>query len=96
MTNADRNLQDVVLEELNDSRSELNQATAASETELEAEFKRAAAERGVEPSVLREQMAKAGGIEALRDEMRLARTVDLLIASAKVLPSGMPVTVEAK
>jgi len=36
MANADRNLQDVVLEELNDSRSELNQATAASETELEA------------------------------------------------------------
>jgi trigger factor len=67
-----------------------------SETELEAEFKRAAAERGVEASVLREQMAKAGGIEALRDEMRLARAVDLLIASAKVLPSGMPVQVEAK
>jgi trigger factor len=65
-----------------------------SETELESEFKRAAAERGVEPAVLREQMAKAGGIEALRDEMRLAKAVDLLIASAKVLPSGMPV--EAK
>jgi trigger factor len=65
-----------------------------SETELEAEFKRAAAERGVEPSVLREQMSRAGGIEALRDEMRLARTVDLLIASAKVLPSGMPVEVK--
>ena len=67
-----------------------------SDTELEAEFKRAAAERGVEPAVLREQMAKAGGIDALRDEMRLAKAVDLLIASAKVLPSGMPVTVEAK
>lgn len=65
-----------------------------SETELEAEFKRAAAERGVEPSVLREQMAKAGGIEALRDEMRLAKAADLLIASAKVLPSGMPVEVK--
>jgi trigger factor len=64
---------------------------AISETELEAEFKRAAAQRGVEPAVLREQMAKAGGIESLRDEMRLARAVDLLIASAKVLPSGMPV-----
>ena len=36
MANADRNLQDVVSQELNDSRSELNQATAASETELEA------------------------------------------------------------
>lgn len=67
-----------------------------SETELEAEFKRAAAERGVEAAVLREQMAKSGGIEALRDEMRLARAVDLLIGSAKVLPSGMPVPVEAK
>src|SRR5215470_16958782 len=65
-----------------------------SETELETEFKRAAAERGVEPSVLREQMAKAGGIEALRDEMRLAKAADLLIASAKVLPSGMPVEVK--
>lgn len=65
-----------------------------SETELEAEFKRAAAERGVEPATLREQMAKAGGIEALRDEMRLAKAADLLIASAKVLPSGMPVEVK--
>jgi hypothetical protein len=36
MANADRNLHDVVSQELNDSRSELNQATAASETELEA------------------------------------------------------------
>jgi hypothetical protein len=36
MANVDRNLQDVVSEELNDSRSELNQATAAAETELEA------------------------------------------------------------
>jgi trigger factor len=65
-----------------------------SETELEAEFKRAAAERGVEVAVLREQMAKAGGIDALRDEMRLAKAVDLLIASSKVLPSGMPVEVK--
>ena len=65
-----------------------------SETELEAEFKRAAAERGVEPSELREQMTKGGGLEALRDEMRLARVVDLLIAGAKVLPSGMPVEVK--
>jgi trigger factor len=64
-----------------------------SETELEAEFRRAAAERGVEPAALREQMTKAGGLEALRDEMRLARVVDLLIAGAKVLPSGMPVEV---
>ena len=36
MANADRNLQDVVPQELNDSRSELNQAIAAPETELEA------------------------------------------------------------
>ena len=36
MANADRNLQDVVPQELSDSRSELNQATAAPETELEA------------------------------------------------------------
>ena len=64
------------------------------ETELEAEFKRAAAQRGVEPAGLREQMAKTGGIEALRDEMRLAKAVDLLIDGAKVLPSGMPVEVE--
>ena len=58
------------------------------DTELEAEFKRAAAQRGVEPAALREQMAKAGGIEALRDEMRLGKAADLLIAGAKVLPSG--------
>ena len=58
------------------------------DTELEAEFKRAAAQRGVEPAALREQMAKAGGIDALRDEMRLGKAVDLLIAGAKVLPSG--------
>jgi trigger factor len=64
---------------------------SVSETELEAEFKRAAQERGVEPSALREQMARAGGLEALRDEIRLSKAVDLLIASAKVLPSGMPV-----
>ncbi|MGE5414751.1 MAG: trigger factor [Syntrophomonadaceae bacterium] len=70
------------------------EAIQVSETELEAEFKRAAAERGVEPAVLREQMAKAGGIEPLRDEMRLAKAADLLIASAKVLPSGMPVEVK--
>jgi len=67
---------------------------AISETELEAEFKRAAAARGVEPAALREEMVKAGGIDSLRDEMRLARVVDLLIASAKVLPSGMPVEVK--
>ena len=67
---------------------------SVSETELEAEFKRAAQERGVEPSALREQMAGAGGLEALRDEMRLSKAVDLLIASAKVLPSGMPVEVK--
>jgi trigger factor len=65
-----------------------------SDTELEAEFKRAAAQRGVEPAVLREQMTKSGGIEALRDEMRMAKAADLLIASAKVLPSGMPVEVK--
>jgi trigger factor len=64
------------------------------DTELEAEFKRAAAVRGVEPSALREEMARAGGIEALRDELRLGKAADLLIAGAKVLPSGMPVEVK--
>ncbi len=57
-----------------------------SETELEAEFKRAAARRGVDPAELRERMARSDGLEALRDEMRLARAVDVLISSAKVLP----------
>jgi len=56
------------------------------DTELEAEFRRAAARRGVDPAQLREQMAKGDGLEALRDEMRLARTIDLLIGAAKVLP----------
>jgi trigger factor len=65
-----------------------------SETELEAEFKRAAARRGVEPGELREQMAKGDGLEALRDEMRLARTIDLLVSKAAVLPSEEPKTVE--
>jgi trigger factor len=58
------------------------------DSELDVEIRRAAAERGVEPVTLREQMAKVGGIDALRDEMRLAKAVDLLIASAKVLPSA--------
>ncbi len=56
---------------------------SVTDTELEAEFKRAAAQRGVEPAALREQMAKAGGIDALRDEMRLAKAVDLLIAGGQ-------------
>lgn len=61
---------------------------AVTDTELEAEFKRAAARRGVDSAELREQMAKGDGLEALRDEMRLARTLDLLISAATVLPSG--------
>lgn len=65
-----------------------------SETELEAEFKRAAGRRGVDPATLREQMVKADGIEALRDEMRLAKALDRLISSARVLPSGEPVEVK--
>src|SRR5215813_1991099 len=36
MANADRSFQDVVSPELNDSSSELNQATVAAETKLEA------------------------------------------------------------
>jgi len=70
------------------------EGVTVTDTELEAEFKRAAAQRGVDPATLREQMASAGGIEALRDEMRLSKTVDLLIDAAKVLPSGMPVEVK--
>jgi len=70
------------------------EGVTVTDTELEAEFKRAAAQRGVDPATLREQMASAGGIEALRDEMRLSKTVDLLIDAAKVLPSGMPVQVK--
>jgi trigger factor len=66
---------------------------AVSDTELDAEFKRAAARRGADPGQLREQMARADGIEALRDEMRLSRAMDRLIASATVLPSGEPVEV---
>ncbi len=57
------------------------------DTELEAEFMRAAVRRGVDPAELREQMAKGDGLDALRDEMRLARAIDLLIAQATVLPS---------
>ncbi len=61
-----------------------------SDTEVEADFKRAAARRGVDPAALREQMAKNNGLEALRDEIRLSKAVDVLISSAKVLPSGVP------
>jgi trigger factor len=61
------------------------------ETELVAEIKRAAARRGVETSELRERLAKNDGLEALRDEMRLSRALDLLISSARVLPSMEPV-----
>jgi trigger factor len=63
---------------------------AITDTELEAEIKRAAARRGVETSELRERLAKNDGLEALRDEMRLSRTLDLLISSARVLPSMEP------
>jgi len=57
-----------------------------SDTEVEAEFKRAAARRGADPAALREQMAKNDGLEALRDEIRLSKAVDLLIASASLQP----------
>jgi trigger factor len=57
------------------------------DTELEVEFKREAARRGVEPGALREEMAKHEGLEALRDEIRMAKALDLLISSAQVLPS---------
>jgi trigger factor len=60
------------------------------ETELDAEITRAAARRGVEASELRAQLAKNDGLDALRDEMRLSRTLDLLISSARVLPSMEP------
>jgi trigger factor len=65
-----------------------------SDTEVEAEFKRTAARQGVDPAALRERMAKTDGLEALRDELRLARAVDVLISSAKLLPSGQPVEVK--
>jgi trigger factor len=60
------------------------------DTELDAEVKRAAARRGVEVSELRERLAKGDGLEALRDEMRLSRALDLLISTARVLPSMEP------
>jgi hypothetical protein len=53
-----------------------------------------AARRGVDPAALREEMARHDGLEALRDEMRLSRALDLLIASAKVLPSMEPMEVK--
>jgi trigger factor len=63
---------------------------AVTDTELDAEVKRAAVRRGVEHSELRERLAKGDGLEALRDEMRLSRTLDLLISTARVLPSMEP------
>jgi trigger factor len=64
------------------------ESIAVSDTEVEAEFKRAAARRGADPAALREQMAKNDGLEALRDEIRLSKAVDILISAARVLPSG--------
>ena len=64
---------------------------SVTDTELDAEVKRAALRRGVEASALREQLAKNDGLDALRDEMRLSRALDLLISSARVLPSMEPV-----
>jgi trigger factor len=58
-----------------------------SETEVEAEFKRAAARRGVDPANLREQMAKADGLRALRDEIRLSKTLDMMIDKAVLTPA---------
>ena len=70
------------------------ESIAVSDTEVEAEFKRAAARRGADPAALREQMAKNDGLEALRDEIRLSKAVDILISAARVLPSSEPM--EAK
>ncbi|HEX7252324.1 MAG TPA: hypothetical protein VF376_05530, partial [Thermoanaerobaculia bacterium] len=64
------------------------------DTEVEAEFKRTAQRRGLDPAALREEMAKHDGLETLRDEMRLAKALDLLISSAQVLPSMEPVEVK--
>ena len=64
------------------------------DTEVEAEFKRTAQRRGVDPAALREELAKHDGLETLRDEMRLAKALDLLISSAQVLPSMEPVEVK--
>jgi trigger factor len=64
------------------------------DTELEAEFKRTAARRGEDPAALRQRLVQAGGLESLRDEMRLSKVVDLLISGAQVLPSGEPVEVK--
>lgn len=71
------------------------EGVTVTETELEAEFKRAAARRGIEPAALREEMVKAGGLEALRDELRLSQALDRLIAAARVLPSGEAVEVKS-
>ncbi len=64
------------------------------DTELEAEFKRTAARRGEDPAALRRRLVEAGGLESLRDEMRLSKVVDLLISTAQVLPSGEPAAVD--
>jgi len=66
-----------------------------SDTELEAEFRRTASRRGEDPAALRKRLVESGGLEALRDEMRLSKVVDLLISAARVLPSGEPVEVKA-
>ena len=64
------------------------------DTELESEFRRTASRRGEDPAALRRRLVESGGLEALRDEMRLSKVVDLLISAARVLPSGEPVEVK--
>jgi hypothetical protein len=41
----------------------------------------------VDPAALREQMAKADGLNALRDEIRLGKTLDMMIEKAALTPA---------
>jgi hypothetical protein len=83
MANPDRNLQDVVSQELNDSRSELNQATAPAETELEAARRKRALE---EVSELQLNCWSGGGNKvssACWDGNRVARLQALRLRSPR-------------
>jgi trigger factor len=56
-----------------------------SETEVEAEVRRLALRQGVDPAELMARVRKTGRSSSIREEIRLAKAVDWLIARAKVV-----------
>jgi trigger factor len=57
-----------------------------SETEVDAELRRSAARRQIEPQALRERLEKEGRLGSIREEIRLQKSVDWLIEHARLRP----------